>query len=181
MIKDKIKRWWQGHGFGIESKTDFDFLHDILKEETPYYAYEEWKTLFPDASDEEMKLARLLMRLCNSIQPTAVHIYGEASALTKKAVADGCRNTDTIHHASPFFRFMTVNIRSKIKHGTAVEILPHRMDEVKDCVAIVLSHINSHNAMLWEEIVKTPIITYDMRSIGIAVMRKGRFPEHYNI
>lgn len=181
MIKEKIRRWWQGHGFGIESKTDFDFLHDILKEDTPYYAYEDWQNLFPEVTDEEMKLAKLIMRICNSIQPAAVHIYGEASELTRKAVDDGCRNVDTIHHASPFFKFMTVNIRSKIEHGTAIEILPHNMEEVKDCVAIVLSHINSNNEALWQEMVKAPIITYDMRDIGVAVMRKGRFPEHYNI
>lgn len=181
MLKDRIKRWWQGHGFGIESKTDFNFLHEILKENTPYYAYEEWKELFPDASAEEMELAKLLMRLCNSIQPASVHIYGNASPLTKKALKDGCKNVKTTHHSSPFFRFLTVNIRSKIEHGTAVEILPHSMDEVKDCVAIVLSHINSHNSSLWKAMVKAPIITYDMRDIGVAVMRKGRFPEHYNI
>ena len=32
-----LHRWWQSLGFGIQSKTDFAFLHDVLKERLPYY------------------------------------------------------------------------------------------------------------------------------------------------
>ena len=47
--------------------------------------------------------------------------------------------------------------------------------------AIVLTHIDTSNAALWQRITAMPTITYDMRHTGIALLRKDRYPEHYHI
>ena len=53
-IEDKIARWWQGRGFGIQSKSDYEYLKDVIKESLPYYAYDKIKT----------ERARLIYRIC---------------------------------------------------------------------------------------------------------------------
>lgn len=181
MITEKIKRWWQGHGFGIESRTDFSFLHDVLKEKTPYYAYNDWKKQFTDASEYDTKVARLILRVSNSIQPKTAHVYGRFPPVVKAAISSGCHSTGIELHASPYFRFQSLNIRTRMEQGTAVELLPHNMNETNECVAIIVTHIDSHNSALWQEFVNAPVISYDMRDTGIAIMRKGRYPEHYCI
>jgi hypothetical protein len=51
---NSLSRWWQGRGFGIQSKTDYEYLKDVLKETLPYYAYEEIRG----------ESARLIYRIC---------------------------------------------------------------------------------------------------------------------
>ena len=64
---NSIKRWWQGRGFGIQSKSDYEYLKDVLKEPLPYYAYEEIK------GDR----ARLIYRVCNRDRRRKVVFVGE--------------------------------------------------------------------------------------------------------
>lgn len=181
MITDKIKRWWQGRGFGIESKTDYDFLRSVIKEKTPYYIYKEWEKRYPDATTKDTRLAKLTLRICNSIQPTNAYIYGNATSITREAINNACPTTLIETNEKPYFKLRTLNIKTMIEHGCVIEMIPHDMDSVNNHVAIVITHINSANAPLWEKVANMPIITYDMRDIGIAVMRKGRYPEHYKI
>ena len=60
-----IKRWWQNHGFGIESRTDYAFLHDVIRENLPYYAYEDIERSNPLASDKELRILKLIFRVKN--------------------------------------------------------------------------------------------------------------------
>ena len=50
-MKEWLMRWWQNKGFGIESKTDYAFLTDVIKEDCPYYAYEDIRCQHPDYSE----------------------------------------------------------------------------------------------------------------------------------
>ena len=47
-------------GFGIQSKTDFNFLNDIIRETHPYYIYNVLKTSYPQYSNKEHERAQLL-------------------------------------------------------------------------------------------------------------------------
>lgn len=178
---DYISRWWQGHGFGIESKTDFAFLHNVILEKTPYYAYEEWDRLFPDTLPNDKRRARLLLRLCNYIQPKTVHIYGNIPQLFITATNNGCGKATTEHHATNFLRLQSINTSAKLNTGTLLEMIPQHHAPNDACYAIMLTDINCGNQALWNDITCANTITYDMRDIGIAIIRHNRYPEHYKI
>ena len=63
-----LKRWWQSKGFGIESKTDYAFLTDVIKEDYPYYAYEDIRHQHPDDSDRDIRKLELRYRVANALK-----------------------------------------------------------------------------------------------------------------
>jgi len=67
-MKEWLMRWWQNKGFGIESKTDYAFLTDVIKEDCPYYAYEDIRCQHPDYSDREIRKLELRYRVANALK-----------------------------------------------------------------------------------------------------------------
>lgn len=180
MILNKIQRWWQGRGFGIESKTDYAFLHNVIRENLPYYAYSQWQQSFPDADNNDVYLAKLLFRISNNLQPATVHLHGKVTALALRAVSDGCRNASVKTVDTPYFRLSYYGISAKVEHGIMVEYVPHTGSQDVPA-ALVLTEIEGANRALWQRLLETTSITYDIQDIGVILMRKGRYPEHYKI
>ena len=67
-MKEWLSRWWQNKGFGIESKTDYAFLMDVIKEENLYYAYDEMERQHPEDSDRERRKRELRDRVENALK-----------------------------------------------------------------------------------------------------------------
>lgn len=63
-----ISRWWQNKGFGIESATDYAFLHDVIREKMPYYAYDEIERQHPHATQRELRVRQLIYRVRNAFR-----------------------------------------------------------------------------------------------------------------
>ena len=180
MILNKIQRWWQGRGFGIESKTDHAFLPNVIREKLPYYAYNQWQQLFPDADNNDMYLAKLLFRISNNHQPATIHLHGNVTALALHAVSDGCRKASVKTADTPYIRLSDYGISAKIEHGMMVEYVSHTSSQDVP-VAIVLTEIEDANRVLWQRLLEIPAITYDIQDICVLLIRKGRYPEHYKI
>ena len=67
-MKEWLSRWWQNQGNGIESKTDYAFLMDVIKEENLYYAYDEMERQHPEDSDRERRKRELRYRVENALK-----------------------------------------------------------------------------------------------------------------
>lgn len=150
-----IKRWWQNFGFGIQSKNDYEFLHDVLRERLPYYAYDELDNAFPDVSRREQNMGRLLFRVCNATKDKRIAIIGTYSSLEATAIAKALgTEPPSIEHITHF----------------------HNID------ALIIKDIHNENVNLWDKVLENShSITFDMQSIGIALFHKNRYPEHYKI
>ena len=154
IIKEAISRWWQSKGFGIQSKTDFAFLHDVIREENRYYAYDELQQAFPDASHKLSEDARLLYRILNRNLGKRIVIVGTLSAIELHA----CR----ISKAQPV-------IIDGVTHFHNIDIL-------------IAKDISTTNMEQWQRILQTECVTFDISGdIGIAIFQHGRFPQHYKI
>lgn len=70
-----ILRWWHGRGFGIQSRSDYEYLKDVIKEPLPYYAYEQIKNT----------RARLIYRVCNHDRKRQVTLVGSFTPEERKA------------------------------------------------------------------------------------------------
>ncbi len=157
-----LSRWWQSKGFGIESRTDFDYLHDVLRERRPYYAYAELEQSHPEAQHAEHHLAQLLFRICNAEQPSEIRLLGVPSAL----------NMEALQKAGSTKR------GGVLVFGEGEVTLPH----FHGISVLVLTHIDTLNGALWQRVLETPnTITYDMQTVGVALFRSDRYAEHYNI
>lgn len=63
---NRLARWWQNMGFGIQSPTDFAFLHDVIREKLPYYAYADIESRYPHATQRELRVRKLIFRVRNA-------------------------------------------------------------------------------------------------------------------
>ncbi len=176
-LTDEIKRWWQRKGFGIQSKNDFAFLHNVIREPLPYYAYEVWRKKYPTATPQEQRFARLLLRISNNLQPSAVHIHGTHTPLIAEAINCGCKGAAINESDTRYFRLQYGNIPVGMTLGVVIEFVA---DTTRNS-AVVLTDIHTHNAKIWQQVQANGAVTYDMRHIGIAIIQQGRYPEHYYI
>lgn len=175
-----ISRWWQSLGFGIQSKTDYAFLHDVLRERTPYYAYDDMLKAFPKSTVSEHVTARLLLRVCNSVQPSKVRVYGDVPQLYVAAIRHGCGSAEVECNKAKYFKLHCADMSDRLTGGVLVELIAGSGGH--DCIAaVVLTDIDTYNTHLWKQLCSLPVITYDMRNTGVAVMRDGRYPEHYKL
>ena len=89
-IMNQIARWWHGKGFGIQSRSDYEYLKDVIKEPLPYYAYEQIKS----------ERARLIYRV---LQPPdkerKVILVGMFTPENRRLHAWHCTTSQTLHHS----------------------------------------------------------------------------------
>lgn len=159
-ITFSISRWWQSLGFGIQSKTDFAFLHDVIKEKLPYYAYYHMAEVYQKTDESIRKKAQLFFRIANNIMPNEIKVAGDI----RKIYVD------------------YADIAPKGNNGTLLLAgkeanIPH----FHGLKAVIMTDIDDDNKSLWNRLCDTNAVTYDMRSIGIAIFYKNRTPEHYFI
>ncbi len=160
-----ISRWWQSLGFGIQSKNDFAFLHDVIKEKHQYYAYQELREHFPDATSQQQQRAELLFRICNAMKPSRIKMLGLPSPIFAEAL-NIALPANSINKQQPDFIY-----------GEGECYIP----SFYGINTLVLTHINSYNKELWNRVLQANTITYDMKDIGIALFYKDRYPEHYKL
>lgn len=157
-----ISRWWQSKGFGIESRTDFDYLHDVLREQRPYYAYAELEQSHPEAQRDDLQLAQLLFRVCNAELPSELRMLGMPSELNVEALQ----------------KVGSLKRGGVMVFGEGEVTLPH----FHGISVLVLTHIDTLNDELWKRVLQTSnAITYDMQTVGVALFRRERYAEHYYI
>lgn len=159
-IITKIKRWWQSFGFGVQSKTDFSFLHDVIKEQNPYYIYEELLQHYPNATKKEIKTAQLLFRIANHFHPSEIKFIGNVSQIYREHISAATKGEGGI-----------------IIVGQG-EIHLHHLHGI---TAAIITDINDINTETWQKIMNSNAITYDMTNLGIAINYKNRSPQHYAI
>ena len=61
-------------GFGIQSPTDFAFLHDVIREKMPYYAYDDIEKQHPLATQRELRVRKLIFRVRNAFPHEKVEV-----------------------------------------------------------------------------------------------------------
>lgn len=149
-----LQRWWQNMGFGIQSKTDYSFLKDVLREHLPYYIYDDLRREYPQFSNKAHRQAQLLFRICYHFRNERILFIGRFNELDRKA----------IEHASPH----NVEFADDFYHKIVANV-------------IIMSGIYEENIDRWFALTQGNIITFDMVDLGIVISNEDRYPEHYKI
>ena len=149
-----LHRWWQNFGFGIQSKTDYAFLHDVLREHLPYYSYDNlWKE-YPQFGKKAHRQAQLLFRICNHFRNDRIMFVGSFNELDRKAIEYALPHN--VEFADAFYSKITADI-------------------------IIMSGIYEENINRWYAFTQGNCITFDMVDLGIVIFNQKRYPEHYQI
>lgn len=61
-------------GFGIQSPTDYAFLHDVIREKMLYYAYADIESSYPHATQRELRVRKLIFRVRNAFPHEKVEV-----------------------------------------------------------------------------------------------------------
>lgn len=171
-----LSRFWQNLGFGIESKTDFAYLHDVIREKHPYYAYNDLHQHFPLSTTADRRKAQLLFRLCNDAQPSDIRIFGTPTPINLAHIKAACPHA-TIHTTpgtpcSVYYASDKAHLSDSVLSKCAAQ----------DHTLFIIEDISTTNHDIWQQLLALPhVITYDMHVIGIATIHLTRYPEHYKI
>lgn len=79
------KRFRYRQGYGVHSPNDFLFIHSVIYEDTPYYAYESLhhlRRVVAHLPNYREKVDRLIFRIVNYLQPQTIVEIGTVSGLT---------------------------------------------------------------------------------------------------
>lgn len=77
----------------VQSPYAWQFINDVLSNTTPYQAYSDLATHLRALSRRERKIARMMLRLANYLQPTVTWLPVERMSFAP-FVERGCRGTE---------------------------------------------------------------------------------------
>lgn len=148
-----IKRIRHCAGFGVQSPSDYAFVRNVIYERLPYYAYQELRKKYPDASRREHWIGRLLLRVSNYTQAERIVCFGTLSDMRRDYLHAGCAKSE-ITHSGDFIDGDFIVVDAPCKQG--------RDD--------------------WQAITSQPnIVAFDLYYIGIAFCNRKRYAETHII
>jgi hypothetical protein len=154
-----------GHcrGFGIQSPSDYWLVRYVINEHWPYYQY---ATLGRDDDWLTRKLGRLLFRIANWRQPSAI----ESSAYREYLQA-GCRKAILGESSELMVLPLDGDCRSRLSY------IYNKVST--DSVLIVTGLSKARD--VWHEIVedKRAVLTFDLYYCGIVLFDKKRDKKNY--
>ena len=175
-----LKRCRYCRGFGIQSPTDYAFVRYVINQHNTYYAYEEFEGM--GLTPILLKKGKLLFRLVNYWQPSAVYVHALSTDFTPFIMAAK--------------RGVAVKPLSERTKGERLVLLTNAAEMDNDLMALLLAegdeqmmwvvediHKNTSNRRRWKKLVKAQqtVLTYDLYDVGIVFFYQRRVKQHYLI
>ncbi len=143
-----LRRKRNSLGYGIQSPSDFYFVHHVLHESLPYYGYAALKeaarthsTSLPHYSETTNKL---LFRLTNHIHPNTMIDLGtglSALAMTLACPSGRCTAiTSSNPHCEAMQSLLKGSPQVEVKLGNEMELLCHSLQEFGTIEMLHIAH-----------------------------------------
>ena len=150
----------------VQSPYAWQFINDVLSNRTPYHAYTDLKEQLRALSRRDRKIAKMLLRLANHLQPTTVWLPEEHKDFAP-FVERGCSRT-VVQQAA-----------SDAQNSTFVRFC----DAEDNTSAIVVLGLNSTAASLcnWRTLQASPwaTLTFDLGHIGVILANDACTKQQY--
>lgn len=187
ILFETIRRWGSSRGFGVQSPFAFSFLHDVIRQKIPYYAYESLKAeRLEEESANSRKVDELLFRLTNFVQPVHVILPFEGWKVSQKYITEACRKAHIHDYGN------ADDLQVLLPTLPSVEMVClQSMDDVfrnqsqifgnlSDNGLIVIKNINQDIAQ-WKEMLTDERITvsFDLYGLGLLIFRKNTTQGRY--
>lgn len=151
MIKFKryytaFRRYNRSKGFGIHSPFAFNFVLKVLREHSPYYAYDDihashWEASRLASSKERrglisFKYAKMIFRITSHFNPNSILQIGSSHGILSKALL-------CVSSSSHLYSYLGVRYHHKIYESVTSDI-KHRISKFED----IKDAINQYNSIL---------------------------------
>ncbi len=184
MLLDFIRRKMRAKGHGIHSPFAFEFITKIIYSDYEYYAFSDIKKLLPEANRKpyDERLHHLSYRLVQYFKPNkALEINPEnninslhISHSRKEIIIHRLEDADSKNIYDAIFIY-------SINGETDIDLLLSISEKNSFWL---LSGINSSEGKhFWKKVVKDNRVqfTFDMKDIGIVVLKENFLKSHYLI
>ena len=180
-----LARCRYSRGFGIQSPNDYYFVMNVINEHAPFYAYSDLKQCFPHVYRRKRRMAELLFRLANWLQPEKVALLSNVDPIYVEYIKAGCNKAIVSANWKSNETKMFVIDRDAVNRSVAIDSAYPSIDSIlsTDETVIVITDIYGTNKSLWNELLErgTSIIIFDLYHIGIILCKKNRYKIKYNL
>ena len=180
-----LARCRYSRGFGIQSPNDYYFVMNVINEHAPFYAYSDLKQCFPHVYRRKRRMAELLLRLANWLQPEKVALLSNVDPIYVEYIKAGCNKAIVSANWKSNETKMFVIDRDAVNRSVAIDSAYPSIDSIlsTDETVIVITDIYGTNKSLWNELLErgTSIIIFDLYHIGIILCKKNRYKIKYNL
>ena len=180
-----LARCRYSRGFGIQSPNDYYFVMNVINEHAPFYAYSDLKQCFPHVYRHKRRMAELLLRLANWLQPEKVALLSNVDPIYVEYIKAGCNKAIVSANWKSNETKMFVIDRDAVNRSVAIDSAYPSIDSIlsTDETVIVITDIYGTNKSLWNELLErgTSIIIFDLYHIGIILCKKNRYKIKYNL
>ena len=180
-----LARCRYSRGFGIQSPNDYYFVMNVINEHAPFYAYSDLKQCFPHVYRRKRRMAELLLRLANWLQPEKVALLSNVDPIYVEYIKAGCNKAIVSANWKSNETKMFVIDRDAVNRSVAIDSAYPSIDSIlsTDETVIVITDIYGTNKSLWNEFLErgTSIIIFDLYHIGIILCKKNRYKIKYNL
>ena len=180
-----LARCRYSRGFGIQSPNDYYFVMNVINEHAPFYAYSDLKQCFPHVYRRKRRMAELLLRLANWLQPEKVALLSNVDPIYVEYIKAGCNKAIVSANWKSNETKMFVIDRDAVNRSVAIDSAYPSIDSIlsTDETVIVITDIYGTNKSLWNELLERgkSIIIFDLYHIGIILCKKNRYKIKYNL
>ena len=180
-----LARCRYSRGFGIQSPNDYYFVMNVINEHAPFYAYSDLEQCFPHVYRRKRRMAELLLRLANWLQPEQVALLSNVDPIYVEYIKAGCNKAIVSANWKSNETKMFVIDRDAVNRSVAIDSAYPSIDSIlsTDETVIVITDIYGTNKSLWNELLErgTSIIIFDLYYIGIILCKKNRYKIKYNL
>lgn len=163
-------------GNGVQSPFVYRFVCEVINNHTAYYAYSDMQQQLSALSLQQRKVARLIFRLANRVQPTMV-LLPESVQQFAPFAARGCKRA-------------TITTYSDIKslHPGSEPVLliaetPGDIPNLPDNSLALILNIRKKNKNAWRDLIAQPwaTLTFDLYTQGIILYNNEKHKQHFII
>ena len=176
-----LRRFSHLGGNGIQSPFVYDFVCQVVNNHSAYYAYHDLRHELRHMSLRQRRLAKLLFRLANFVQPARILVHPEAmtyAPFLKKGCAKA--SLQPLEPEEPG-NDATPNSPTMLIVKTAQEV-PANLSP--GSLAVVLNiHTPQTCATQWHRLCAAPwaTLTFDLYDLGIIMIAPKRYKQQYII
>ena len=165
----------------VQSPYAWQFINDVLSNRTPYHAYADLKEQLRALSRRNRKIAKMLLRLANYLQPATAWLPGEYKDFAP-FVERGCSRTAV--------QIMPAGSRAKGQYPKSDVQCPMSTvitfyDAEGNTSAIVVLGLDSTAATIanWRTLQASPwaTLTFDLGHTGVILVNNAYTKQHYNV
>lgn len=158
---------------------------NVINEHAPFYAYSDLERCFPHVYRRKRRMAELLLRLANWLQPEKVALLSNVDPIYVEYIKAGCNKAIVSANWKSNETKMFVIDRDAVNRSVAIDSAYPSIDSIlsTDETVIVITDIYGTNKSLWNELLERgkSIIIFDLYHIGIILCKKNRYKIKYNL